>query len=75
MAVELKLNLKMSQQLVMTPQLQQAIKLLQLNQMELVNLVEHEMTENPVLEEVEGSDEPTAEELTDATPGEEFTEN
>jgi len=35
----------------MTPQLQQAIKLLQLNQLELVGLVEQELQENPVLEE------------------------
>ncbi|MGY8804466.1 MAG: hypothetical protein ACKVK6_09550, partial [bacterium] len=39
MAIELKLQLKLSQQLVMTPQLQQAIKLLQLNRLELVNMV------------------------------------
>jgi len=51
MAIELKQQLRMSQQLVMTPQLQQAIKLLQLNQLELVGLVEQEMQENPVLEE------------------------
>ena len=53
----------------MTPQLQQAIKLLQLNQLELVNLVEQEMQENPVLEEEE-REEQTAEELSDMTPGE-----
>ncbi len=51
MAIELKQQLRMSQQLVMTPQLQQAIKLLQLNQLELVGLVEQELQENPVLEE------------------------
>jgi RNA polymerase sigma-54 factor len=44
-------ELKLSQQLVMTPQLQQAIKLLQLNRMELVELVREEMLENPVLED------------------------
>jgi RNA polymerase sigma-54 factor len=71
MAIELKLNLKMTQQLVMTPQLQQAIKLLQLNRLELVNLVQQELTENPVLEEVEGDDDPTPAELADVTPGEE----
>ena len=38
MSLELKQHLKMSQQLVMTPQLQQAIKLLQLSRMELVDL-------------------------------------
>ncbi|HEY6003756.1 MAG TPA: RNA polymerase sigma-54 factor, partial [Anaeromyxobacter sp.] len=54
MALELKQHLKMTQQLVMTPQLQQAIKLLQLSRMELVDLVRTEMTENPLLE---GADE------------------
>jgi RNA polymerase sigma-54 factor len=51
MALELRQQLKLSQQLVMTPQLQQAIKLLQLSRMELVNLVQKELQENPVLEE------------------------
>lgn len=41
----------MSQQLVMTPQLQQAIKLLQLSRMELQDLVRNELLENPLLEE------------------------
>src|SRR5512138_617526 len=54
MGLELKQHLKMTQQLVMTPQLQQAIKLLQLSRMELVDLVRTEMTENPLLE---GADE------------------
>ncbi len=35
----------------MTPQLQQAIKLLQLSRMELVDVVQQELEENPVLEE------------------------
>ncbi len=61
MAIELKQQLRLSQQLVMTPQLQQAIKLLQLNQLELVNLVQQELQENPVLEEND---------LEDETPGE-----
>lgn len=51
MALELRLQMKLSQQLVMTPQLQQAIKLLQLSRMELVELVQQELEENPVLEE------------------------
>ncbi len=51
MALEMKLNLKLQQQLIMTPQLQQAIKLLQLNHIELVQEVQREMLENPVLEE------------------------
>ena len=52
MALEIKQSLKLSQQLVMTPQLQQAIKLLQLNRMELQEVVTQEMMENPILEEV-----------------------
>ena len=52
MAIELKQQLRLSQQLVMTPQLQQAIKLLQLSRLELVGLVQQELQENPVLEEV-----------------------
>src|SRR5512138_3224517 len=57
MALELKQHLKMTQQLVMTPQLQQAIKLLQLSRMELVDLVRTEMTENPLLEGADEADE------------------
>src|SRR6478736_4013793 len=52
MALEIKQSLKLSQQLVMTPQLQQAIKLLQLNRMELQEVVTQEMMENPILEEL-----------------------
>lgn len=52
MALEIKQSLRLSQQLVMTPQLQQAIKLLQLNRMELAEVVTQEMMENPILEEL-----------------------
>ena len=51
MSIEIKQHLKLSQQLVMTPQLQQAIKLLQLSRMELVDMVRDEMLENPILED------------------------
>jgi RNA polymerase sigma-54 factor len=51
MALELKQTIKLSQQLVMTPQLQQAIRLLQLSTLELRDVVEQEMVENPCLEE------------------------
>ena len=58
MALEIRQQLKLSQQLVMTPQLQQAIKLLQLSRMELMDVVRQELEENPVLEEgQEGSEE------------------
>ncbi|MCK5437851.1 MAG: RNA polymerase sigma-54 factor, partial [Desulfobulbaceae bacterium] len=50
-----QLQLKLAQQLVMTPQLQQAIKLLQLSMLELTQTVEQELEENPVLE-VAGTD-------------------
>jgi len=49
--------MKLTQQLVMTPQLQQAIKLLQLSRMELQDVVQQELEENPVLDEVLESDE------------------
>ena len=54
MAMEMKLNLnvKMSQKLVMTPMLQQAIKLLPLARLELAQLVRQEVTDNPVLDEL-----------------------
>lgn len=45
------LNLKLQQQLVMTPQLQQAIRLLQLSRMELVDAINAELEQNPALEE------------------------
>ncbi|MFA6810506.1 MAG: RNA polymerase factor sigma-54 [Desulfoplanes sp.] len=51
MALELRQNLKLTQQLVMTPQLQQAIKLLQLSRMELLDVVQEELLENPMLDE------------------------
>jgi RNA polymerase sigma-54 factor len=51
MALEPKLFQKLSQQLVMTPQLRQAIKILQVSRTELESLIESELEENPVLEE------------------------
>ena len=51
MGMEMRQELKLSQQLVMTPQLQQAIRLLQLSRMELAELVHEEMLENPILDD------------------------
>jgi len=51
MALELRQNLRLTQQLIMTPQLQQAIKLLQLSRLELVDTIRQEMEENPFLDE------------------------
>jgi RNA polymerase sigma-54 factor len=59
MALEQKLNLRLSQRLVMTPSLQQAIKLLQMSRLELQEVLNQEVVENPVLEEQE--EEETAE--------------
>ena len=51
MALETRLLQKLAQQLVMTPQLQQAIKLLQLSHIDLEDLISQELEENPALEE------------------------
>src|SRR6478609_5695862 len=81
MALEQKLNLRLSQRLVMTPSLQQAIKLLQMSKLELEEVLTQEMVENPVLEEeqeaaretesAEGSEapEPAREDLAPASAG------
>ncbi len=50
--MELQLHLKLAQQIVMTPQLRMAIKLLQLNRMELMETIRQEMDENPALEDI-----------------------
>ncbi len=51
MPLEQKLHLKLSQKLIMTPSLQQAIKLLQLSKLELQEVLNQELLENPLLEE------------------------
>jgi RNA polymerase sigma-54 factor len=56
MALSTKLELRQGQQLVMTPQLQQAIRLLQLSNIELMQYVETELERNPLLEPDESSD-------------------
>lgn len=53
MAITPRLELRQAQTLVMTPQLQQAIKLLQLNNLELAEYVEGELEQNPLLEKRE----------------------
>ena len=56
MAVGMKQSLNLSQTLRMTPQLQQAIKLLQLSRLELETAVRKEIDENPILEELGGDE-------------------
>lgn len=51
--MEIKQQLRLTQQLVMTPQLQQAIKLLQLSRLELIDEVRKELDNNPVLSDEE----------------------
>ena len=53
-----RLELRQAQSLVMTPQLQQAIKLLQFSHGELMEFIEGELEQNPLLEADEPSDEP-----------------
>ena len=62
--MELRLELKLTQKLVMTPQLQQAIKLLQLSRLELQQTLSQHLMENPLLEE--GESEVEEEEGTDS---------
>lgn len=68
MALEIKQQLRQTQQLAMTPQLQQAIKLLQYNHLDMLNAIEAELRENPILEvsdddEVSNSDSPVRNDL------------
>jgi RNA polymerase sigma-54 factor len=52
MAIQQKLHTKLVEKLILTPSLQQAIKLLPMSTLELVDLLNQEMVENPMLEEV-----------------------
>lgn len=54
MAIKMNQGLKQTQSLMITPQLQQAIKLLTLTHLEMTTLISQEMVENPMLEEVDG---------------------
>ena len=64
--MKLRLDLRLSQKLIMTPQLQQAIKLLQLSRLELQQSLAQHLMDNPLLdelpEEVEENESATAEE-------------
>jgi len=56
MAIQQKLHTKLVQKLILTPSLQQAIKLLPMSTLELSDLLNQEMVENPLLEEVPTED-------------------
>jgi len=56
MVLSTRLDLRQVQSLVMTPQLQQAIKLLQLSNLELTDYITNELEQNPLLEKDDGVD-------------------
>ncbi|MDM8552837.1 RNA polymerase factor sigma-54 [Desulfobacterales bacterium HSG2] len=64
MGIELRQQIKMNQSLVMTPQLQMAIKLLQLSRLELLEVIQQELEQNPALDEVSESISPEDQEMT-----------
>jgi len=70
MAIEMKQGMRLSQQLVITPQLQQAIKLLQMSRLELSAMIQKELTENPVLDEEDEEEEATQELRAKSSSGE-----
>lgn len=55
--MSVKLTTNLSQRLVLTPQLRQRIEMLQMTSLELTDLIQQQMLENPVLEEVQSQDE------------------
>jgi RNA polymerase sigma-54 factor len=69
MAIQQKLQARLSQKLILTPSLQQAIKLLPMTTLELAELLNQEMVENPLLEEVP-TDDPVAQEQEQAQASE-----
>lgn len=71
MAITTKLELRQTHNLVMTPQLQQAIKLLQLSNVELASFVEAELERNPLLERAEADETDGALDSSAKTVGEE----
>lgn len=78
MAIHQKLQTRLSQKLILTPSLQQAIKLLPMTTIELAELLNQEMTENPMLEEVPTDDpaqEAAATEQADAEKKEEHKDD
>ncbi len=56
MAIHQKLQTRLSQKLILTPSLQQAIKLLPMSTLELADMLNQEVVENPLLEEIPSED-------------------
>ncbi|MFZ4712394.1 MAG: RNA polymerase factor sigma-54 [Bacteriovoracaceae bacterium] len=67
MAIKMNQSLKQTQTLTMTPQLQQAIKLLTLTHLEMTTVISQEMVENPMLEEIEDAPEEVTAEIEAST--------
>jgi RNA polymerase sigma-54 factor len=74
MAIQQKLHTKLVQKLILTPSLQQAIKLLPMSTLELADLLNQEMVENPLLEEVPTEElQPAEQQQADKPDGEQKT--
>src|SRR5437868_9983359 len=73
MAIQQKLHTKLVQKLILTPSLQQAIKLLPMSTLELSDLLNQEMVENPLLEEVPTEELQPAEQQQAEKPAEQAT--
>ena len=70
------LQVKQKQALVMTPQLQQAIKLLQMTNLDICNFLQEQALENPFIEVENGTDHtPAADLASAATPAEDVSAN
>ena len=70
MSIQQKLHTKLVQKLILTPSLQQAIKLLPMSTLELADLLNQEVVENPMLEEVPTEDLQPAEAAAQTEKGE-----
>ena len=71
MALQQRLHTKLVQKLILTPSLQQAIKLLPMSTLELADMLNQEVVENPLLEEIQSDDAQAADGATpDKTEGE-----
>ena len=68
MGLDLRLDAKMTQSLVMSPRMQQAIKILQLNHMEMVTAIHEAVLENPTLEATATDTTPEVESIKDVRP-------
>jgi RNA polymerase sigma-54 factor len=68
MAISQKLHTKLVQKLILTPSLQQAIKLLPMSTLELSELLNQEMVENPLLEENQNEEQQQDQQQVEATP-------